>query len=325
MRFSTSSMTLALLAHISYYITPATSHSWVSFVRNINSANGQTFGEGYPRGYVSRAQWAAEGGVSRFGAYDVLNMYAPASAKGTLPPSAPLCKNTQQSENYTEYGGKRYGPIEAAPDSWLALFYQDNGHVTNPSLQQGKQRGGGHVFVYGSPKFDPSRTFQEIWDSEAHNFTQPKNSNGDLQLLAIRNFDDGVCRQGSQNNAITRLRDKKYPNNKQDAAQQGDVYCQSDFRLPGNIKDMYTIYWIWNWPSYKQGPHGEETSISHDEVYVSCLDVHVAASGTRPNDEGSQIEWKSAPYWNDLSRPDQVTITNPTVVPSVPCTPSPIS
>ncbi|KAI5298983.1 hypothetical protein KEM56_003612, partial [Ascosphaera pollenicola] len=241
-------------------------HSWIEHVQQISS-NGTLFGDGYPRGFVSRQQ--APPGT----AYDKLAMYAPVQGTVNLDPKMPVCKSTQQTQNITSFQGKKFIPIEAAPNSWISLLYQDNGHVTFPFNQKGKPPGGGHVYVYGTPKSSPDDTFEPIWNPKTHTFGPPKDTSKGLQLLAVRNFDDGICHQGGVESEVSKERDKNYPHSKNDPTQGNNVWCQTNLKLPEGISDTYTLYWIWNW---RTEPHKDcDIWDGKDEIYTTCLDVKV--------------------------------------------------
>lgn len=56
--------------------------------------------------------------------------------------------------------------------------------------------------------------------------------------------------------------------------QNGDLWCQADARIPGDIRGDYTIYWVWDWPSSPTDgyPSGQP------EIYTSCMEVDIVDS-----------------------------------------------
>lgn len=53
--------------------------------------------------------------------------------------------------------------------------------------------------------------------------------------------------------------------------QGADLWCQNDLRLPTDIKDSYTLCWVWEWPTIPTDtvPRGRK------EVYTSCMDIQI--------------------------------------------------
>ncbi|KAI5310868.1 hypothetical protein KEM55_005990 [Ascosphaera atra] len=321
MHLPTSFPLLALAAQLSTYLTPASAHSWIELVTNI-SPNGTCTGKGYPRGYVSR-QEATELGMT----YDVQAMYAPSIQNNSLNAKDPICKPAQQTSNVTSYKGQTFNPIKAQSGSWVSLFYEDNGHVTYPWNQKGKQPGGGHVYIYGKKGGgDVSKlTFESIWDPEKHDFKDPgDNDSSGLKLLATRNFDDGYCHQGGgpvKDSNISAYRNQIYKINEQDPLMGVNLWCQSNVKLPQDASDKYTMFWIWNWRT--QAHIDPALPDGKDEIYTTCLDVDISGgddNGGESKEQGSGvINWKRAPN----QAPDQVNITDPKQAPPVPSPPPP--
>ncbi|KAF4468246.1 hypothetical protein FALBO_4865 [Fusarium albosuccineum] len=160
---------------------------------------------------------------------------------------------------------KRYSadfpPLKARPGDYVALQYQENGHVTK--LQDSPHKAGsGIVSVYGTslplPK-DPLASVHGVWDRQG--------TGGDARgrLLGSWNFDDGHCYQ-INNGYLSRQRQRLFPKTALDPS-GADLWCQIDIRLPSDISDWYTLYWVWVWPNLRPGPL--------QEIYTSCMDVEV--------------------------------------------------
>ncbi|KZZ95153.1 hypothetical protein AAP_01641 [Ascosphaera apis ARSEF 7405] len=299
---------LAIVMTFISMVQQVTAHSWIEMVQRISS-NGTLVGQGYPRNFVKRVAGRN---------IDSQAMYAPVLHGTVLDPKLPICKPVKQStENSQEFP-----PLEAPASSWVALLYQDNGHVTFPFNQAGKPPGGGHVYVYGTPKSQPTDSFEPIWDPETHTFGPPKNSSSGMKLLAVRNYDDGICHQAADS-AVSHEREAKYPTNPADPLQGANVWCQTDLQLPEGISDTYTLYWIWNW---RTEPHRDcGMPDGKDEIYTSCIDIKIVdakdAKGSSEN-ETPHVDPKSVQFWETVVRPDQLTITGLTAAPSPPTTPS---
>ncbi|RYP02627.1 hypothetical protein DL764_005709 [Monosporascus ibericus] len=163
-----------------------------------------------------------------------------------------------------------YPQLKAQPGDFIALQYQENGHVSLPGNSPHKASNS-MVYIYGtsSPsKDDRLLSIHRVWNAEG--------TGGDKRgvLLATRPFDDGKCYQ-INGEAISTARQKTYykaPINPQGA----DLWCQNDLRLPIDIRDSYTIYWVWEWPSIPTDafPQGQM------EIYTSCMDIQIL-SGVR--------------------------------------------
>ncbi|KAH7137889.1 hypothetical protein EDB81DRAFT_901760, partial [Dactylonectria macrodidyma] len=101
-------------------------HSWVERLMRISS-NGTMIGEpGFIRGAVARSDPA----FTDFQMQALL-----------LSNEVPICKTAQATGNYTT----ELPPLQAYPGDFIALQYQENGHVT--LLQNTQQKGSsGNVY-----------------------------------------------------------------------------------------------------------------------------------------------------------------------------------
>ncbi|ORY64995.1 uncharacterized protein BCR38DRAFT_431590 [Pseudomassariella vexata] len=176
--------------------------------------------------------------------------------------SDPICRDSQQMAGQSN---AIFPPLQASPGDFIALQYQENGHVTLPENTPHKPRNS-TIFIYGtsSPsKDDRLLSIHRVWNACG--------TGGDQRgvLLATRSFDDGQCYQ-INNGSISLARQKIYSKVPTDP-QGADLWCQNDLRLPTNIHDNYTLYWVWEWPTIPTGmvPQGRM------EVYTTCIDIQI--------------------------------------------------
>ena len=140
------------------------------------------------------------------------------------------------------------------------------------------------VWIYGtsSPSENDRRrlSIHHVWDASG------KGGDGRGVLLATRSFDDGRCYQ-INNGTISSERQRIY--SKVPADPQGaDLWCQNDLRLPVNIRDHYTLYWVWEWPTIPT----DTVPWGRMEVYTSCMDIRVLAgsqNGTVLYEKGQDL------------------------------------
>ncbi|KAI1489440.1 hypothetical protein F5X96DRAFT_683965 [Biscogniauxia mediterranea] len=249
-----------MLVNALFLILPLTmAHSWVERLRRL-SLNGTMIGDvGYMRGAMSRL----DASFSDLGQQYLLPPPGREASLGVLP-SDRICRDTQQTVGQFD---ARYPPLKARPGDFIALQYQENGHVTLVENTPHKPRNS-TVFIYGtsSPsKDDRLLSIHRVWNASG--------TGGDKRgvLLAARSFDDGKCYQ-INDGPVSLARQKTYP--KVPKVPQGaDLWCQNDLRLPLNIRDdyYYTLYWVWEWPTIPTNtvPRGRM------EVYTSCMDVQI--------------------------------------------------
>ncbi|RKK69816.1 hypothetical protein BFJ69_g12393 [Fusarium oxysporum] len=217
-------------------------HSWVERLMKVE-LNGTMVGEpGYIRGTISRLEPEFTDGIMQ---------------SLITRSSQPICKGLQASRSYTP----GFPPLKARAGDFVALQYQENGHVT--LLQNSPHKlGSGTVSVYGTSfplEGDHLASVYGIWNSQG--------TGGDARgrLLGTWNFDDGQCYQ---------INDSKTSKERQTSFQKhaedpfgADLWCQIDVRLPADISSWYTLYWVWDWPDVRPG--------LSKEIYTSCMDVEV--------------------------------------------------
>lgn len=147
------------------------------------------------------------------------------------------------------------------------LRYQENGHVTLLSNSPAKPTSG-QVFVYGTDKSRPDDTLLRI-----HRSWNATGTGGDQRgrLLTTASFDDGKCYGPNFDSPIYQQRRKQF---KPDPEQGANRWCQTPVELPDNIRrGVYTIYWVWDWPSLL--PHSKGGVTRKDEIYTTCMDLRV--------------------------------------------------
>lgn len=240
-------------------IPSAAGHSWIEILNNI-APNGTFVGSpGYPRGFISRnaPQYS-----------DTLMMHALTGSNVTIAESS-VCKSSeskvQQRSNYPR--------LRSAPGGYVAMRYQENGHVTQPWIPEGHPPHAGHVYVYGTTQPKANEKMGDVYQS-----WNKEGSGGDKRgvLLTTFHFDDGRCHQVNPG-AISQHRIKIFPH-KPDKVMGTNVWCQQDIKLPDNLPDgkLYTLYWIWNWPRTQNGQ-------TINQMYTSCMDIDIVG----PDDKTS--------------------------------------
>ncbi|KAJ6445197.1 hypothetical protein O9K51_03602 [Purpureocillium lavendulum] len=108
------------------------SHSWVERLMVFDTHGTMVGVAGYPRGVISRL----DPGFNDFQMQHLL----PSSLTGANAPQDRICKATQTIGNYTN----TLPPLYAWPGAFIALQYQENGHVTLPNLTPQKKSSGSH-------------------------------------------------------------------------------------------------------------------------------------------------------------------------------------
>ncbi|KAK7924667.1 hypothetical protein PG985_006721 [Apiospora marii] len=266
-----------MLANIFLPLLPfAVAHSWVERLRRLG-LNGTMIGEpGYMRGAIPRLDPA-------FDDLKQQHLLPPAGRDASLGilPSDPICRDTQQTPEIRDFTRP---PLKAWPGDFLALQYQENGHVSLPQNTPHKPRDS-KVWIYGtsSPsKDDRLLSIHRVWDESG------TGGDGRGVLLASRSFDDGRCYQ-INSEAISVARQEAYRKAPVDP-QGADLWCQNDLRLPTDISDSYTIYWVWEWPTIPT----DTVPTGRTEVYTSCMDIQILSGrqdGTVSYEEGQDLNY----------------------------------
>lgn len=223
-------------------------HTWLESLRSIGS-NGAFTGEpGYPRGFVARTDpnFSDDAAMYRITAKDA---------------STSLCHPAQQVAN--GYANSQFPRLNASAGSFVALTYQENGHVSAPQVPEGRPYRSGNVYVYATT------TLRDEKFSAVHrNWT----ADGSLEagrLIATRFYDDENCYQ-NQGSGPT-------PINAERKAASGldSVDCQTDIKLPEDIgSDTMALYWVWDWSLW---PNMDKTAF---EAYTACVEIEISQGGS---------------------------------------------
>lgn len=176
-----------------------------------------------------------------------------------------ICSDRQRQPDLTT-------ALRAQANDTVILRYQENGHITLPEVNPGKQSAGS-VFVYGtwmprvSEKF---RNVHGVW-RETSNHTE----NGGF-LIRQTSFDDGRCYQVN-NGTISRERQMRFPH--EPTPPEGiNVWCSTNITIPARPRctssqvpsvDLLSVYWVWYWP-------GTAANASAEQYYTTCLDIWVS-------------------------------------------------
>lgn len=247
----------------------ALSHTWIEQLRNVN-AQGEYVGEyGYPRGMVSKT----DPGFNGFS----MNIELPAyQGRVFINEDTPLCHPSQTKQVQSQ---NKYPRLQAVPGGFIAMRYQENGHVTKPDNQKGKPEKGGTIFVYGTtePKENEKLVNVLQWTQDG----QGGNKRG--VLLATNDFDDGRCYETNET-PVSQERRKSDPNFAMGQVVEGapgnyPLMCETNVQLPetAELGNAYTLYWVWQWNT---APGGVDPGLptGKDEYYTTCIDVDVASA-----------------------------------------------
>ena len=205
---------------------------------------------------------------------DMVNLIPPLSQNNKILPSNTMCKDTQQQQTQ-QNGSPR---LKAAPGSYLALLYQENGHVTLPQNQPGKPSPSrGTIYIYGTTEPQPDDKFLDI-----HNVWNADGTGGNKRgkLLSAQNYDDGRCYQVN-GGAISTQRQAEFKFTAQ-SPWGNNLWCQNDIIIPQDAPSgkPYTLYWVWDWPTAAgvdpTYPNGKP------EIYTTCMDIDISGSAPAP-------------------------------------------
>lgn len=299
------------LAVLALLVTPSTAHSWIQQMMVVDPSNYKYVGHpGYARGNtLQTAPGFKDNSMVHIlpSAGDALENRAlnrrqvspaseaiPPSAASVLPLNAvtsvdttsikstdPMCKQSQLIQTQSAESPR----LQAAAGDFIALQYQENGHVTLPENQPGKQPNRGNIYVYGTTQPKSSEQFLDVFQQ-----WNQAGTGGDKRgkLLATGNFDDGQCYQENAGN-ISQKRQKEFPK-AADTLMGTGLWCQLSIALPTDAPSgkPYTLYWVWDWltePGVDPGlPKGKA------EIYTTCMDVDI--SGTKAT---RALEARAAP------------------------------
>lgn len=307
----------ALMA-LALIITPSLAHSWVEQMMVIAPNGSFTGSPGYARNNTMRTV----PGFSDLLMVHILpgqgqpsieerqapspSVSAPAAGTSTafsdtmsILPTDPMCKKTQQTQ-FQSNGSPR---LQAAPGANIALRYQENGHVTLPQNQPGKQANRGTVYIYGTTQPKTDEIFLDVfkqWNAAG--------TGGDMRgvLLATQPFDDGQCYQVNSGN-ISTARQSQYPH-QANQLMGANLWCQNDISLPADAPSgqPYTLYWVWDWPTMP----GVDPNLPNGkaEIYTTCMDIDI--QGTNAKRARRDLDERQAPAAPSASAASGVDLNN---------------
>lgn len=247
--------------------------------------NGTFVGEpGYPRGNVKRSE-------PGFGDPAMSHLI-------TGKPTDPMCKDSQKSPSSQSASSPR---LKAAPGAYIALRFQENGHVTLPDTPVGKPQNRGDVFVYGTTQPKDDELLADV-----HGVWTADGSGGDGRgvLLAKTAYDDGQCYQ-INGGKISQTRQEEFPTTP-NQLMGADLWCQTDVRLPSDAPtgQPYTLYWVWDWPTAAGVDSG--LSAGKDEIYTTCMDIDVTGSDFSQKVASSGLDFVQGQPFENAAIRDQL-------------------
>jgi hypothetical protein len=269
----------------------AMSHSWGEQLRNIDGKGNYVGAYGYPRGMIDRGTIPD----------DPMSYQIP-QGRPYINEDDLACPPAQREQKQS---GDKFPRLKAPPGGFIAIRYQENGHVTRPENNPEKPEKGGTIFVYGikEPKTDEKLIDVLQWTKDGQG--------GDKRgvLLAMTDYDDGRCYLNNQT-PIANERQKFSPAYAVGSPQSGPsdtvMYCETDVKLPDTIElgKTYTLYWVWQWASIP-GQAGKQPN-GLDEYYSTCMDI----DATSP-DVAMAAEAPSAMAKFQMNQQDAVTTAHP--------------
>ncbi|KAI1454528.1 hypothetical protein F4805DRAFT_308511 [Annulohypoxylon moriforme] len=231
-------------------------HSWVEQVRQIDLTGAFTGSMGYPIGYMNRS------------APDFNDSLAQNKILNTASNPA-VCKPKAGAYD-------KLNRLSAAAGDYVALVYQENGHVTQPYLTPRPYRDG-IVNVYGTLHHEDSDGINDVLNSWT---ADGKGGNGKGQLLGTHYYDDGQCYQNAGHNFAIPIYASRYHEYGLE-----ELYCQTDFQLPEDLPESgtYTVMWVWDWPLITTD------TTNTTEIYTSCAEIEL---GPRKNStKNAQVKY----------------------------------
>ncbi|TVY53163.1 hypothetical protein LCER1_G005577 [Lachnellula cervina] len=265
-------------------------HSWVKILQLIDSSGAFVGAIGYPRGFVPQTLK----GWTDFMAENKVPPDGRPTGSQILPTDL-MCAPYQQIGNQTA----GFPTLTAAPGDFIALSYQENGHVTKNTTAPPNTRpaGNGTIFIYGTKTPANSDTYlgiHRVWNTEG--------TGGDKRgkLLATRYFDDGQCYQISAE-PMSVARQTQFNN-------KTEIPCQNDLQLPtdAGTSGKYSLYWVWEYPTM----HADVGGLVTNESYTTCMDISMTSTPVAKNgDFKANQQIGSAAIKAQL---DQAIMVNPT-------------
>ncbi|KAK3354238.1 hypothetical protein B0H65DRAFT_418235 [Neurospora tetraspora] len=257
-----------LVAALFAMVRLSAGHSWPEQVRRI-APNGTMVG---PVGY-SRAYQTGDNQYQLIHGLDSALLY--------MPERAVL---TDQSYNVN------YAMPKAAPGDWVAIQYNENGHVSlpeSPQLNRVSPVNRGTIYLYGTT----NNNLADVRFADVHLKWTADGTGGDKKgrLLATRHYDDGQCREplNPATGDPAGIKAFRQANFKIPDIMGGRLMCQSDIKLPADLKigQVYTIIWVWDWPQTRErgvavSPYtfieeNKDAIVSVPEIYTGVVDINI--------------------------------------------------
>ena len=313
MRASFSPVHPALVAGLLAALTqPCVGHSWVENILRIAPNGTMIAPVGYPRGFVPR------GPASAF-QDDMINYLVPPNdgrPANTIRPTDRLCHPSQKPGSNSQ----KFPRLAVAQGDFVALRYQENGHVTLPDTNFGKPKNRGTVYIYGVPTSQTTADdkFLDVW-GQWNAAGSGGNKKG--RLLATRNYDDGQCYQ-INGLSLSQSRQKQFRKIAKDPM-GGDLWCQSDIQLPTDMPaEGYTLVWLWHWPTMDDNNQATDVpsggaKITQEQFYTTCIDLDVSSekpvsggAGNKASVNNFAASFAPDQDLNDAAIKEQLTVGN---------------
>ncbi|KAI1328930.1 hypothetical protein F5Y16DRAFT_409472 [Xylariaceae sp. FL0255] len=230
-------------------VPAANAHTWVEAMYQIDATGAYIGNATWPIGYLARAASVSD--------FQHENKILDTSTNPTI--CKPLSSSNTDLYPYPTLGAGDY----------LAMQYQENGHVSQPTLTKRPYRGG-NVYVYGSSEADSDTV--GINDALAWTY-DGTGGNKKGKLIASHYFDDGQCFQANPNAAIAVQRAA--------ATKLSSLNCQTDVKLPDDLPSSgtYTLYWVWDWPLIVTDTQNTT------EIYTTCAQIQLTDSSNNTSSE----------------------------------------
>lgn len=181
-------------------------------------------------------------------------------------PTDPICRDTQRTKGQTTADSPM---LRATSGDSVVLQYQENGHVTGNQSTKPDKLTSGAVSVYGTKVSEPTDALLSI-----HHVWNANGTVGDKRglLLGRSNFDDGSCYQ-VENTPLSKYR-QAVLHRPLTSVEGVNLWCRSIVDLPKDLENnsIYTLYWVWDWPSI-----GQNGTMMKPEIYTTCIDVQIIA------------------------------------------------
>ncbi|KAH8880089.1 hypothetical protein GQ53DRAFT_613139, partial [Thozetella sp. PMI_491] len=255
-----------------------TSHSWVEQTMRIAS-NGTMIGTpGFERSHFVRG---SNGGG------DVVWLIPPDGRPDgkVIHTDDKIARPEQRALSSSSYTGN-FNMLNAAPGDFVALQYQENGHVTLTQINPNKTLNGGTVYVYGTTNNDLTNV--NLVDVHFSWTADGTGGDGKGKLIATRNYDDGQCYQiNGQQTSV--MRQQAFPKKAQNPM-GADLWCQTDIQIPSDVPvgQVYTVIWVWDWPTmsetgvpvppaslYANDTKSNAPHVTQPQLYTSVIDIKV--------------------------------------------------